>query len=582
MKQMPNNQKYWKERFTQLEDQLHEIAQTQSTYYMKHMERAYFQALEDIDNEISTFYRKFKTGNNLTKHEAYKLLNTKERMKFQMTLEQYIAKGKETGLNPYWMQKLENASTVYHISRLEALQFQMRQQVEILHGTMVSSAGVALSSIYNEGYLRTMYETQKGMGVGRAFAQLNQGQIDRALARPWAADGLDFSERIWGKYRPRLTYELETTLTQGIIRGRSADRIIDAMAENLGVARERTATLVMTESAFIASSAQQECLNELDVEKYEIVSALDGTTCKICGARDGEVHAMTEFLVGDTAPPFHPNCRCTTCPYFDDEFTENETRAAREGDGKTYQVPSNMKYEEWKAQHATSESDDILGHARQKIKGAISGREFVSFDGLPNDIQINFRNGLKNAENTARMVIENELGRLDFFLTDSKNFFSSKLSAIGIKRDVQPSTIAHEIFHGIDKAKNVTGRYDFRKALEEDFERLMFLSDGDVAGYLSKQYPKAFVRNNISSAIFMNREYRGISDIFSGLTENKIYLGYGHKTSYWLKNTNRLPKEAWAQYGRVLYENNSDALKMFENIFTNFNEYAKIALKELV
>lgn len=77
-------------------------------------------------------------------------------------------------------------------------------------------------------------------------------------------------------------------------------------------------------------------------------------------------------------------------------------------------------------------------------------------------------------------------------------------------------------------------------------------------------------------------KYRGISDIFSGLTENKIYLGYGHKTSYWNKSTNKLPKEAWAQYGRVLYENNSDVLKMFEHVFTNFNDYAKMALKELV
>ena len=47
-------------------------------------------------------------------------------------------------------------------------------------------------------------------------------------------------------------------------------------------------------------------------------------------------------------PPFHPFCRTTTVPYYED--VENEgTRAARDPKtGKTYYVPSNMKYKDWK------------------------------------------------------------------------------------------------------------------------------------------------------------------------------------------------------------------------------------------
>lgn len=41
------------------------------------------------------------------------------------------------------------------------------------------------------------------------------------------------------------------------------------------------------------------------------------------------------------------NCRGCTCPYFNDEFTVGEERAARGKDGKTYYVPSDMTYEEW-------------------------------------------------------------------------------------------------------------------------------------------------------------------------------------------------------------------------------------------
>lgn len=46
-----------------------------------------------------------------------------------------------------------------------------------------------------------------------------------------------------------------------------------------------------------------------------------------------------------TVPPFHPSCRGTTCPHYDDMDGE---RAARTADGKVYYVPANMKYVDWK------------------------------------------------------------------------------------------------------------------------------------------------------------------------------------------------------------------------------------------
>ena len=56
---------------------------------------------------------------------------------------------------------------------------------------------------------------------------------------------------------------------------------------------------------------------------------------------------MEQFEIGVTAPPFHPNCRGCTAPYFDDEF-QPQNRAARDPEtGKTVQV-DNMTYGEWK------------------------------------------------------------------------------------------------------------------------------------------------------------------------------------------------------------------------------------------
>ena len=62
---------------------------------------------------------------------------------------------------------------------------------------------------------------------------------------------------------------------------------------------------------------------------------------------DGKVLDVKDYEPGVTARPFHARCRCADCPYFDDEFTVGEMRAARGKDGKTYCVPSDLTYHDW-------------------------------------------------------------------------------------------------------------------------------------------------------------------------------------------------------------------------------------------
>lgn len=39
------------------------------------------------------------------------------------------------------------------------------------------------------------------------------------------------------------------------------------------------------------------------------------------------------------------------CPYFNDEFTVGEKRAARDEDGNLYYVPADMTYREWEKEY---------------------------------------------------------------------------------------------------------------------------------------------------------------------------------------------------------------------------------------
>ena len=216
-----------------------------------------------------------------------------------------------------------------------------------MFGNQLDSIDSTMRNVYKSGYYHTAYEIQKGVGVGWDFSALDDKQISKVINKPWAVDGKNFSERIWGN-RQKLVNELNNTLTQNIILGKDPQKAIDEIARKMNTSKTNAGRLVMTEEAFFSSAAQKDCFTELDVEQFEIVATLDSHTSDICRGMDGKHFPMSEWKVGVTAPPFHVHCRSTTVPYFDDEFDAVGERAARDEEtGKTYFVPGNMTYKEW-------------------------------------------------------------------------------------------------------------------------------------------------------------------------------------------------------------------------------------------
>jgi SPP1 gp7 family putative phage head morphogenesis protein len=338
-----NNGEYWQKRFELLEQAAHQ----QGVQCYADIEKQYRQAQKQLEGQIAAWYQRFASNNVVTLAEAKRMLNTKELAELKWDVNQYIQYGQENAINGTWVKQLENASARFHISRLEALKLQTQQSIEVMFGNQLDSIDSTMRNVYKSGYYHTAYEIQKGVGVGWDFSALDDKQISKVINKPWAVDGKNFSERIWGN-RQKLVNELNNTLTQNIILGKDPQKAIDEIARKMNTSKTNAGRLVMTEEAFFSSAAQKDCFTELDVEQFEIVATLDSHTSDICRGMDGKHFPMSEWKVGVTAPPFHVHCRSTTVPYFDDEFDAVGERAARDEEtGKTYFVPGNMTYKEW-------------------------------------------------------------------------------------------------------------------------------------------------------------------------------------------------------------------------------------------
>ena len=73
-----------------------------------------------------------------------------------------------------------------------------------------------------------------------------------------------------------------------------------------------------------------------------------------------------------------------------------------------------------------------------------------------------------------------------------------------------------------------------------------------------------------------------ISDLFSGITKNKLNLKYSHELSYW-KGENRLPAEAFVHFTGVSITNN-EGIELIKKYFPKslkiYNEIINNSLKD--
>lgn len=364
---------YWKDRFVEEESRVNQMAVKE----IKKQQAEYDKAITRINQDIEIWYNRIAKNNDVSLANAKEMLNKKERDEFKWTVEDYIKKGSgEDSLK--FVKELENASAKYHIDRLEAMKLQVRAEIEKLYNDNGSGFENYLGNLYKDQYNHTFFEIAKGtgMGIGSNMYKLNDKLVNTVISNPWASDGKHFSDRIW-EDKEKLLNTLHTEMTQAFIRGDKLDTLIEKVVKRMNASRSNVARLVYTESAAYASKARIKTYEDLNIERYEIVATLDSRTSEICQGLDGKVFEFKDYEIGTTAPPFHVNCRTTTAPYFEDG--EEEKRAARDKDGKTYYVPSDMTYDEWFKKYQKDEvektgNDGII--ELTKLKEIMTGKDY--------------------------------------------------------------------------------------------------------------------------------------------------------------------------------------------------------------
>ncbi|MDH6371772.1 SPP1 gp7 family putative phage head morphogenesis protein [Paenibacillus sp. PastF-3] len=343
---------YWSKRM----EQLNESLLNKGVPFTKAMNKEYRKAQISVQTDVNNFYQRFADNNGIVSLSAAKqVLKAGELKEFKWTVEDYIARGKENAIDQRWMEELENASIRVRVTRLESIQLQMKQHVEELSAKRLTGTTELLGNVYKDGYYRSIFELEKGIGIGASFSKLDKRQLEAILSAPWAPDGSNFSSRIWTD-RVRLNGELRNIFTQGLIRGDTSKQMIQQLQDRMGVSEKAATRLILTESAYFAGQSRLAGYKELGVEEYRFTATLDNRTSAKCQDMDGKVFAISDAVVNVNYPPLHAHCRSTTIPHYDDNI---KARVARDEDGKTETIPEDINYKEWAEKYAPEATETV-------------------------------------------------------------------------------------------------------------------------------------------------------------------------------------------------------------------------------
>lgn len=282
---------YWEERNTKM--MLNYEKMTEETINL--LAKAYNKAFEDISKEIAKIFNNYAKDGVLTNESLKTLLNKKQSDLYRESLLEKINTIDDSEIRKRLLAKYNAPAYAFRISRYEQLRSTIDLELKKLATIEKKVTQDTYENIIKDGYFRSIYEIQKGTGLGFSFSQIDTRTIKLMLSENWI-DKANFSERIW-QNSEKLGNYISTELLADNLSGKSIQKMSKELSEAMNVGMFQATRLVRTETNHFANESEMLAYEECDIEKYRFIATLDQVTCEHCAELDGKV-----FNVKDRKP----------------------------------------------------------------------------------------------------------------------------------------------------------------------------------------------------------------------------------------------------------------------------------------
>lgn len=305
--------KYWEDRY-RAEERARELADKRVAYQLHGV---YQQHINNIKLEIDSFWQRYADKEGITKLEAKQRADRLDMVNVEFKARQLVERAnrlRQRGqkVTSEDFTKAENdLMRLYNLkmktSRLEVLQANIKlhqydlalSEFEIIDKHLTES--IRRENLFSAGVLNMTlgsFEASKVSADSIVYANFNNAT---------------WSSRIWER-QSELRDIVKKGVADTVLRGKGTNLLINQLRKEFDVSYGYARRLAVTESARVYSEAQKANYESNGVEWFEVMTELKA--CKICQPFNGKIFKVSELVPALNAPPFHPNCRCTTVPHF--------------------------------------------------------------------------------------------------------------------------------------------------------------------------------------------------------------------------------------------------------------------------
>ena len=456
--------------------------------------KAYIKSTDYISSEISKIFRTFQIDCGISEDDARKLLDNLPDDVSLNNLKEVVQTIEDPHVRQDMLNVINSPAYAYRIRRLESLQNDIDAHINDIAELEEGITSKHYRELADYAYNRTVFDMQRGTGIGFAFDKMSKSRVTEILKQNWS--GKLFSERIWDRAKD-VNNVLKRELLTGFMTGRSYAKTSKAVQEQMEVGAYEARRLVRTESTYIANSAEQESYKNIGIEQYRFVATLDIRTSEICASLDNKVFDVADAVPGENMPPMHPWCRSTTIAEFGEEMMKTLTRAARDPvTGEQYKIPANLTYEEWKKEVDKKHCDGTFDKMRKMHINEKSDREqYKKYIGILG------KNNMPETFDKFQLLKYNNIDEWDDLKYYARNINGRPIEYVKIDRELEKLGIANKgKAYPVDDIEVKGWRsHALSRLISRGITENQALGYKDNAIVMMKKYPEPNTQNNYYS-----------------------------------------------------------------------------------
>lgn len=402
------NVQYWNKRADEMEAKVYRGTEEFETK----LDEVFKKNVEDIDKQIDSFFIKYVEEEGvLTYSEAMKNLTREEKAEIRTNLQNLHAqfrKSKDKEL----LARIKKLEAQNLKTRLDGLKIQMEARLNILASGTNQEMEEYLGQVYQDVYNESLTEYADGLGVVNEFDTASIRQVEEAVNYPYS--GSLFRESVWTS-TDKLNKSLVNTLQLGLGQGKSIDKLAKELKKKLNLMGEGSRAkgkkanydyrrIVRTEAKFIQERAKSDANKAYGFAKYKVIVNINERTCPRCKIFADKVYTEEDRKAGVNSPPFHPQCRCTSVPYYEEIKRVKEEKVEEEQQALINEQPEEATSKETTEDvpHKIVQGKNMFGNWKRREDAFEFEIDDIvdqqGFNGLPRIVDENeFREAMKKS-----------------------------------------------------------------------------------------------------------------------------------------------------------------------------------------